>query len=76
MSNCDFVAGRSLIDLVAARLALHAPALGAASALTRPNQSAQRLASGRHGLNESGIGLSNRRGNCGRRSRNVLVSVG
>jgi hypothetical protein len=31
MSNCDFVAGRSLIDLGASRLALHAPALGAAS---------------------------------------------
>jgi hypothetical protein len=41
MSNCDFVAGRSLIALVAPRPALHAPALGAASALTRPNQSAQ-----------------------------------
>jgi putative tryptophan/tyrosine transport system substrate-binding protein len=27
MSNCDFVAGRSLIDLVASRLALRAPAL-------------------------------------------------
>src|SRR6201997_2293716 len=48
MSNCDFVAGRSLIDLVASRLALRAPALRAASALTRPNQSAQWLPSGRH----------------------------
>src|SRR5262245_15342712 len=48
MSNCDFVAGRSLIDLVASRLALRAPALRAASALTRPNQSAQWLSSGRH----------------------------
>jgi putative tryptophan/tyrosine transport system substrate-binding protein len=28
MSNCDFVAGRSLIDLVASRLALRAPAGG------------------------------------------------
>jgi hypothetical protein len=39
MSNCDLVAGRSaggsLIDLVASRLALRAPALSAASALTR-----------------------------------------
>jgi hypothetical protein len=38
MSNCDFVAGsagRSLIDLVASRLACRAPALCAASALTR-----------------------------------------
>jgi hypothetical protein len=39
MSNCDFVAGRSLIALVTPKPALHAPALGAASALTRPNQS-------------------------------------
>jgi hypothetical protein len=38
MSNCDFVAGRSLIDLLASRLALRAPALGAATALTRPSQ--------------------------------------
>jgi hypothetical protein len=29
MSNFDFVAGRSLIDLIASRLALRAPALGA-----------------------------------------------
>ena len=43
MSNCDFVAGRSLIDLVASRLAHPALALCAVSALTRPNQSAQRL---------------------------------
>jgi hypothetical protein len=50
MSNCDFVAGRSLIDLVASRLALRAPALRAASALTRPNQSAQWLSSGRHSV--------------------------
>src|SRR5215469_14393448 len=54
MSNCDFVAGgslgRSLIDLVASRLALRAPALSAASALTRPNQSAQGLPSGLHGV--------------------------
>jgi hypothetical protein len=27
MSNCDFVAGGSLIDLVTSRLALRAPAL-------------------------------------------------
>jgi hypothetical protein len=54
MSNCDFVAsgslGRSLIDLVASRLALRAPAPSAASALTRPNQSARRLPSGRRGV--------------------------
>jgi hypothetical protein len=49
MSNCDSVAGRSLIDLVTSGLALRAPALGAASALTRPNQSAQWLPSGRRG---------------------------
>ena len=48
MSNCDFVAGRSLIDLLASRLALRAPALRAASALTQANQSAQWLPSGRH----------------------------
>src|SRR6516162_3758862 len=50
MSNCHFVAGRSLIDLVASRLALRTPALRAATALTRPNQSAQRLPCGRHAL--------------------------
>src|SRR2546430_8199534 len=43
MSNCHLVAGRSLIDLVASRLALRAPALRAATALTRPNRSTQRL---------------------------------
>src|SRR5260221_13832292 len=47
MSNCDLVAARSLIDLVASRLALRAPALRAATALTRPNRSAQRLPCGR-----------------------------
>src|SRR6516225_7659915 len=50
MSNCHFVAGRSLIDLIASRLALRAPALRAATALTRPNQSAQRLPCGRHAV--------------------------
>jgi hypothetical protein len=50
VSNCDFVAGGSLIDLAASRLALRAPALRAATALTRPNQSAQRLPSGRHAV--------------------------
>jgi hypothetical protein len=35
MSNCHLVAGRSLIDLTASRLALRAPALRAATALTR-----------------------------------------
>src|SRR4249919_574887 len=48
MSNCHVVAGRSLIDLAASRLALRAPALRAATALTRPNQSAQWLPCGRH----------------------------
>jgi hypothetical protein len=42
MSNCDFVAGRSLIALAASRLALRTPALRAATALTRPKRSAQR----------------------------------
>src|ERR1035438_1429866 len=50
MSNCDFVAGGSLIDLATSRLALRAPALRAATALTRPNQSAQWLPCGRHGV--------------------------
>src|SRR4029077_16738304 len=48
MSNCHVVAGRSLIDLVASRLALRAPALRAAMALTQPNQSAQWLPCGWH----------------------------
>src|SRR5215204_583759 len=48
MSNCHLVAARSLIDLAASRLALRAPALRAATALTRPNRSAQRLPCGRH----------------------------
>src|SRR5262249_17413934 len=48
MSNCHLVAGRSLIDLAASRLALRTPALRAATALTRPNRSAQRLPCGRH----------------------------
>jgi hypothetical protein len=50
MSNCDFVAARSLIALAASRLALGAPALRAATALTRPKGSAQRLPSGRHAV--------------------------
>src|SRR5262245_26494407 len=48
MSNCHLVAGRSLIHLATSRLALRAPALRAATALTRPNGSAQRLPCGRH----------------------------
>ena len=47
MSNCHLVAARSLIDLAASRLALRAPALRAATALTRPSRSAQRLPCGR-----------------------------
>src|SRR5215813_5917544 len=43
MSNCDVVAGRSLIDVVASRLALRA-----ATALTRPNPSARGLPCSRH----------------------------
>src|SRR5262245_47142491 len=50
MSNCDLVAGRSLIDLAASRLALRAPALRAATALTRPTRSARWLPSGRHAV--------------------------
>src|SRR5262245_63221184 len=49
-SNCDLVAARSLIHLTASRLALRAPALRAATALTRPNGSAQWLPCGRHGV--------------------------
>src|SRR5262249_50658762 len=48
VSNCDLIAARSLIDLVASRLALRAPALRAATALTRPNRSARQLSCGRH----------------------------
>jgi hypothetical protein len=54
MSNCDLVAARSLIALAASRLALRAPALRAATALTRPNQSAQWLPCGRHGVPTAG----------------------
>ena len=43
MSNCDFVAGKSPIDLVASRLSHRALAPCVASALIRPNQSVQRL---------------------------------
>ena len=48
MSNCDLVAARSLIHLATSRLALRAPALRAATALTRPTGSAQWLPCGRH----------------------------
>src|SRR5258705_12455295 len=44
----DFVAGGSLIALAASRLALRAPALRAATALTRPIRSAKWLPCGRH----------------------------
>src|SRR3981081_1475020 len=50
MSNCHLVAARSLIDVAASRLALRAPALRAATALTRPNRSAQWLPCGRHAV--------------------------
>jgi len=50
MSNCDFVAGGSLIALATSRLAFRAPALRAATALTRPNRPAQRLPCGRHAM--------------------------
>jgi hypothetical protein len=49
-SNCDFVAWGSLIDLATSRLALRAPALRAAAALTRPNRPAQRLPCARHAV--------------------------
>src|SRR4029453_6223533 len=48
MSNCDLVAGGSLIDLVTSRLALPAPPPRPATALAPPNRSAQRLPCGRH----------------------------
>src|SRR5215211_3994244 len=48
MSNCDVVSGRLLIDLAASRLALRAPALRAATALTRPDRSARGLPWSRH----------------------------
>jgi hypothetical protein len=47
MSNCDVVAGGSLIDLAASRLALRALALRAATAVTRPNRSARLIAQSR-----------------------------
>src|SRR6266702_2385143 len=50
MSNCHLVAGRSLIDLAASRLALRAPALRAATTMTRPSRSAQRLPYGRQNV--------------------------
>src|SRR6266700_7069722 len=50
LRNCHLVAGRSLIDLAATRLALRAPALRAATALTRPSRSAQRLPCGRQNV--------------------------
>jgi putative tryptophan/tyrosine transport system substrate-binding protein len=50
MSNCHLVAARSLIDMATSRLALRAPALRAATALTRPSRSAQRLPCGRQNL--------------------------
>ena len=50
VSNCDLVAARSLMDWATSRLALRAPALRAATALTRPNPSAQRLSCGRHAV--------------------------
>jgi hypothetical protein len=50
MSNCHLVAEGSLIVLATSRLALRAPALRAATALTRPNRSAQRLPCGRHAV--------------------------
>src|SRR5215469_15218583 len=59
MSNCHLVAGRSLIDLAASRLALRAPALRAATALTRPNRSAQRLPCGRYTVTAMTIGPNN-----------------
>ena len=64
MSNCHLVAGGSLIDLAASRLALRAPALRAATALTRPNRSAQRLPCGRHAV-PTAAAVDPRRRRCG-----------
>src|SRR5262249_15843277 len=50
MSNCHLVAGGCLMGLARSGLALRAPALRAATALTRPNRSAQRLPCGRHAV--------------------------
>jgi hypothetical protein len=50
VSNCDLIAARSLIDWAASRVAVRAPALRTATALTRPNRSAQRLPCGRHAV--------------------------
>ena len=61
VSNCHLVAARSLIDLAASRLALRAPALRAATALTRPNRSAQRLPCGRHAVPTASDGRPTRR---------------
>src|ERR1044071_4671490 len=56
MSNCDVVAGSSLIALAASRLALRAPALRAATTLTRPNRSARGLPCSRHGVPPAVVG--------------------
>src|SRR5262245_8861012 len=87
MSNCHLVAGRSLIDLAASRLALRAPALRAATALTRPDRSAQRLPCGRHAVpTTKTVGpsdvVANHRIKCRdhlphhRHDHDILVSVG
>ena len=48
MSNCDVGAGGSLIDVAASRLALRAPALRTATALTARNGSARGLPCSRY----------------------------
>src|SRR5258706_8226251 len=50
MRHCPLVTARSVIDLATSRLALRAPALRAATALTRPSRSAQRLPCGRQNV--------------------------
>jgi putative ABC transport system substrate-binding protein len=65
VSNCDFVAVKSLIDLAASRLALHAPALRAAQqpampvigylSARSPEDTAHLVEAFRRGLGETGF---------------------
>src|SRR5215813_13323030 len=50
LSDAFVARADEVIELAASRLALRAPALRAATALTRPNRSAQRLPCGRHAV--------------------------
>src|SRR5262249_61685378 len=56
VSNCDLLAARSLIAFATSRLALRAPALRAATALTWPNRSARQLSCGRHAASNVAAG--------------------